>query len=125
MCPIDADDLHTLKELPEFTGDLAFTNENNIRWFMGYYPSPEHLEWCWDDSKWGRIPENPLSAYCIPSMFDDSLAPPGYHTATFFSQYFPVTAPREQRGRLKEEMADRVIGQMKPICSESQGCHYG
>ena len=102
----------TLRELPEFTGHLAFANESNLRWNMAYYPSPEHLEQCWESCKWGRIPEDPLVSYYIPSIFDDSLAPPGYHTATFFSQYYPVTAPRDQHKRLKEEMADKMIGQM-------------
>lgn len=102
----------TLKELPEFTGHMAFANENNIRWAMSYIPSMDLLERCHDASKWGHVPDSPYSSYYIPSMFDASLAPAGYHAATFFSQYFPVSAPRGQHYRLKEEMADRVIGQM-------------
>ena len=102
----------TLRELPEFTGHLAFANENNLRWNMAYYPSPEHLEQCWEACKWGRIPEDPLVSYYIPSIFDDSLAPPSYHAATLFSQYYPVAAPRDQHRRLKEEMADKMIDQM-------------
>jgi phytoene dehydrogenase-like protein len=102
----------TLKELPEFTGELAFANKDKTRWAMSYIPSADHLERCWDACKWGRVPEEPYSSYYIPSLLDESLAPPGYHTATFWSQYFPITAPREQHDRLKEEMADRVIGQM-------------
>lgn len=104
--------LVTLKELPEFVGDMAFANEKNIRWLMTYYSSPEYLERCYDDCKWGRIPKNPVSAYNIPSVFDDSLAPPGYHTASFFSQYFPISASRKEHNRLKEEMADKVIEEM-------------
>jgi len=102
----------TLKELPEFVGGLAFANKDKIRWSMSYIPSADHLERCWDACKWGKVPEEPYSSYYIPSLLDDSLAPPGYHTATFWSQYFPVTAPRDQHKRLKEEMADKVIGQM-------------
>ncbi len=102
----------TLKELPEFVGQLAFANKNNIRWSMSYIPSADHLERCWDACKWGKIPEEPYSSYYIPSLLDESLAPPGYHTATFWSQYFPITAPRDQHHHLKEEMADKVIGQM-------------
>lgn len=102
----------TLKELPEFTGELARANKDNLRWSMSYIPSPDHLERCWDECKWGRVPTSPYSSYYIPSLLDSSMAPPGYHAATFWSQYFPITAPREQHDRLKEEMADRVIGQM-------------
>ncbi len=102
----------TLKELPEFAGHMAFANDSNIRWSMSYIPSMELLEHCHDASKWGRIPDSPYSSYYIPSMLDPGLAPAGYHTATFFSQFFPVSAPRDQHRRLSEEMADRVIGQM-------------
>lgn len=102
----------TLKEPPEFDGnDLAVANDPHTL-AIAYIPSPEHLERCYDDYKWGRIPEDVYSAFYIPSRVDDSLAPPGYHTATFFSQYFPLTAPRDTHDRLKEEMADRVIEKM-------------
>lgn len=102
----------TLKELPEFTGDLAFSNEDGIRWSMSYIPSLDGLEQCYDACKWGNVPEQPYSAYYIPSMLDTGFAPSGYHSATFFSQYFPTKVSRERHDRLKEEMADRVIDQM-------------
>ena len=60
----------TLKELPEFVRDLAFLNEDKLRWFVGYYPSPEHLERCYGDCKCGRIPRDPLSACYILSIGD-------------------------------------------------------
>jgi phytoene dehydrogenase-like protein len=104
--------LLTLKELPEFTGDLAYANEGGLRGGMGIFHSPEHLEQCWDACKWGRIPKDPTIGLQIPSVFDDSLAPPGRHVATIFSYYFPCTAPRDQHGRLKDEMADKVIDKM-------------
>jgi len=102
----------TLKELPEFTGHLAFANENNIRWLMSYIPSPEHLARCWEQYRCGKVPDDPVSYYCIPSLLDPTLAPPGYHTCTFFSHYFPVDIPQSRHTELKQVMADRVINQM-------------
>jgi phytoene dehydrogenase-like protein len=102
----------TLKELPEFTGHLAFANENNIRWLMSYIPSPEHLSRCWDQYRHGKVPEDPVSYYYIPSLLDPSLAPAGYHTCTFFSHYFPADIPQSKHDELKNVMAERVIGQM-------------
>jgi phytoene dehydrogenase-like protein len=102
----------TLGELPEFEGDMAFANEDDTRWFMSYIPSADELERCYDACKWGRVPEKPYSAYYIPSVLDEGFAPEGYHSATFFSQFFPVNAPRKQQDALKEEMADKVIAQM-------------
>ena len=102
----------TLGELPVFEGEMAFANEGNTRWLMSYIPSADELERSYDACKWGRIPEKPYSAYYVPSMLDESFAPEGYHSATFFSQSFPVNAPRKQQDSLKEEMADKVIAEM-------------
>jgi phytoene dehydrogenase-like protein len=104
--------LLTLKELPKFTGELAYANEGGLRGGIGIFHSPEHLEQCWDACRWGKIPEDPTIGLQMPSVFDDSLAPAGHHVATIFSYYFPCTAPREQHGRLKDEMADKVIEKM-------------
>ncbi len=101
----------TLSELPEFEGDLAYANEGPLRAMMAYIPSPELLEKCWDACKWGRVPENPVNYCYIPSFFDETLAPEGCHTATFFAPYFPVHAPPKKHAELKKEMTDKIIGQ--------------
>lgn len=102
----------TLKELPEFTGDLAFLNEDNTRWFLSYTQGPEHYQHCTDAIKWGRIPEDPMWAYYIPSCWDDSMAPSGYHTLTFFSFYFPILPPGKEHDRLKEEVTNKLIDEV-------------
>jgi phytoene dehydrogenase-like protein len=101
--------LLTLKELPEFTGNFAFMNEEGMRGGFSMLQSPEHFEECWDACKWGRIPESPTFGMQIPSYWDDTAAPSGYHAASIYATYFPCTAPRDQHGRLKDEMANKVI----------------
>jgi len=101
--------LATLRELPKFTGDLAFANKDNIRWAMSYIPSPEHLEDNWNDCRRGMVPKDPVAYYSIHSVWDDSLAPKGYHTLYLYAPYFPISAPRSQYRRLGEEMADKMI----------------
>jgi phytoene dehydrogenase-like protein len=65
----------TLKELPEFTGHMAFANEGATRYIMAYIPSPEYLARCWEQYRHGQVPDNPV-AYCsFPSILDPSLAP--------------------------------------------------
>jgi phytoene dehydrogenase-like protein len=93
----------TLKEMPEYTGDLAFVNENDIRWLMAYIPSPDHLARCWEQYRRGQVPEDPV---------DPSLAPEGRYTCTFFSHYFPYAIPQKSHNELKKLMADRMIDQM-------------
>lgn len=102
----------TLKELPEFTGHLAFTNENNIKYIMSYIPSPEHLSRAWDQYRNGEIPDDPQSYAEFPSMMDPSLAPEGYHTCTMYAQYFPTSIPQERHKEMRDIMADRMIEQI-------------
>jgi phytoene dehydrogenase-like protein len=102
----------TMKEMPEFTGDLAFTNENDIRWLMAYIPSAEHLGRAWEQYRRGQVPDDPTSYMYMPSVLDPSLAPEGRYTCTFFSHYFPYAIPQDQHNELKQVMADRVIDQM-------------
>ena len=102
----------TLSELPEFTGHMAFANENNIRWLTSYIPSPEHLSHCWEQYRRNQVPDDPVSYCYIPSLMDPSLAPPGYYTCTMFSHYFPADLPPAQHDEMKKVMADRVIDQI-------------
>jgi phytoene dehydrogenase-like protein len=102
----------TLKELPEFTGHLAFANEKKIRGLMAYIPSPEHLSRCWEQYRQGRVPDDPPSYCAIPSLLDPSLAPEGQYTCTIFSHYFPYDIPKGKHKEYRDLMADRMIGQI-------------
>jgi len=102
----------TLKELPEFTGHLAFANENDIRWLMSYIPSPEHLSRCWEQYRRNEVPDDPVSYCYIPSVKDPSFAPAGYHSCTLFSHYFPPHGSRAEHDANKQLMAERVIGRI-------------
>ena len=102
----------TMKEMPEYTGDLAFVNENDIRWLMSYIPGPDHLARCWEQYRRGEVPDDPTSYCYMPSVLDPSLAPEGRYTCTFFSHYFPYAIPQARHDGAKQVMADRVIDQM-------------
>ena len=102
----------TLKELPKFTGHLAFANENKISYIMAYIPSPEHLSHCWDQYRNGKVADDPVSYAEFPSMMDPSLAPEGQHTCTIYAQYFPTSMPQEKHKEMRDIMADRMIEQV-------------
>lgn len=102
----------TLKELPKFTGHLAFANENNIGYIMAYIPSPEHLSRCWDQYRKGEVPDDPASYAEFPSMMDSTLAPEGQHTCTIYAQYFSTSIPQDKHKEMRDVMADRMIEQI-------------
>jgi phytoene dehydrogenase-like protein len=102
----------TLKELPEFTGHLAFANENKVSALMAYIPSADHLSRCWEQYRRGDVPDEPATYCTIPSLLDPSLAPEGNYTCTIYSQYFPCDLPEGKHKVYSELMADRMIDQI-------------
>jgi phytoene dehydrogenase-like protein len=57
----------------------------------------------------------PFADICIPSVFDDSLAPPGQHIMSMFTQWVPHTyAGKPDEGALAG-YADRVIARMETV----------
>ncbi len=77
--------------------------------------SLDDIEGAFQDAAAGRASELPFADVCIPSVFDDSLAPPGRHVMSLFTQWVPHTwadAPDEaELGRY----ADRVIERMDVV----------
>jgi phytoene dehydrogenase-like protein len=98
-----------LDELPEYTGEWSFLNEGELRCSNGIFNTPEEMERNWHECQAGRVPLNPPLGMQIPTIRDPELAPEGKHGATIFAFYYPCTAPRDQLGRLKDEMSERVI----------------
>jgi phytoene dehydrogenase-like protein len=57
----------------------------------------------------------PFADICIPSVFDDSLAPPGKHVMSLFTQWVPHTyADRPDQAAL-DAYADRVLARVEAV----------
>lgn len=76
---------------------------------MHISPSVEYIERAWDDAKYGRPSRSPLIELTIPTMYDDSLAPPGRHIMGAFLQYAPYTLAEGTWDDLRESYADHVV----------------
>ena len=61
----------------------------------------------------------------IPSVVDDSLAPPGTHVASLFCQHVHPDLPKVRRGRTwddaRDEVADLMIDTVDARRAELQG----
>ena len=101
-----------LSELPEFAGEWAWLNEGDYRSNVSIFNSPELLQQSWVECRRLEVPTDPCIGMQIPSVLDPDLAPPGHHAGTMFAMYFPCEAPRDQHGRLKDEMAERMVDKM-------------
>ena len=99
-----------LDGLPDFnTGSVP--REVALRGTIHISPTMEWIERAYDDAKYGRPSERPVIEMTIPSIVDDSVAPPGKHVASMFVQYVPYhLADGEWTEKRKEALADRCGG---------------
>ncbi|OBH56953.1 NAD(P)/FAD-dependent oxidoreductase [Mycobacterium sp. E2479] len=98
-----------LDGLPEFAPPYDFLNADGMQQSVGIFGSPESQQLHWENCRRGIVPDNPSMGMQIPSVHDPAMAPPGKHAASVFAYAFPVEVSRDQHGRLKNEMAQRVI----------------
>jgi phytoene dehydrogenase-like protein len=57
----------------------------------------------------------PFADICIPSVFDDSLAPPGQHVMSMFTQWVPHTYADKPDEAALAAYADRAIARMETV----------
>ena len=59
----------------------------------------------------GTYSKKPMIEMTIPSVLDDSLAPPGHHVCLFFTQYTPYNLPNGQAwdAKMREEYAGVIF----------------
>ncbi len=100
-----------LSELPRFNGLTGGADDHALlNGTIDISPSLAYLERAYDDAKAGGWARQPIVSMCIPSILDDSLAPPGRHVMSLFCQHFH---PKLSGGRtwddVKEEVAEQIV----------------
>ena len=99
-----------LSELPVFDGLKVGEGLELITGTVEIAHSLEYLERAYDDAKYGGWAKKPIISMCMPSIIDDSLAPPGAHVASLFCQHFnPELSGGRSWDDVKETVADQVI----------------
>jgi phytoene dehydrogenase-like protein len=77
--------------------------------------SLDDVETAFAEAVAGRAATLPFADVCIPSVFDDSLAPPGKHVVSLFSQWVPHTWSRQPHAAELESYADRLVDRMEAV----------
>jgi phytoene dehydrogenase-like protein len=67
----------------------------------------EYIERAFIDAREGRPAVRPFSDGVIPTTFDKTLAPEGYHIMSLFTQWVPATWNTEPHREELEKYADR------------------
>ncbi|HEX2250255.1 MAG TPA: NAD(P)/FAD-dependent oxidoreductase, partial [Gemmatimonadales bacterium] len=103
----------SLSELPDFKAAPGTEPGPQHRGTIHISPTMEYIERAYDSAKYGCPSEYPVIEATIPSVLDDTLAPPGKHVMSMFTQYFPYKlASGLQLQEEKEKYAERCFDLM-------------
>jgi phytoene dehydrogenase-like protein len=103
-----------LARLPEFASHPEFDPQVHGGTIV-LAESLDDLETAFQDAVSGRPSALPFADICIPSVFDDSLAPEGQHVMSMFTQWVPHQyADAPQAGEVAA-YADRVIARVEAV----------
>jgi phytoene dehydrogenase-like protein len=98
-----------LGELPDFTADPGTQLQEHHTGSVEMAPTVEYIERAFQDAREGRAALRPFSDGVIPTAFDKSLVPEGYHIMSLFSQWVPADWNEEPHAEELEAYADRMI----------------
>jgi phytoene dehydrogenase-like protein len=95
---------------------IGGVDDERLRGRIVIAPGLDELELAFNDSKYGRISENPYLEATIPTLSDPSLAPEGTHVISVLFQY----APRELRDAdwdeaTSEQVADAAVRRFETV----------
>jgi phytoene dehydrogenase-like protein len=77
--------------------------------------SLDDVEGAFQDAVAGRAATLPFADVCIPSVFDDSLAPAGHHIVSMFTQWVPHTWAGVPDLAALDAYAGRVVARMDDV----------
>ena len=77
--------------------------------------SLDDIENAYQEAVTGKPSARPFADICIPSVFDDSLAPPGQQVMSMFTQWVPHTYADKPDEAELEAYADRVVARLEAV----------
>ncbi|NIO08967.1 MAG: NAD(P)-binding protein [Deltaproteobacteria bacterium] len=98
-----------LGELPNFVAFPGSEAGPQHKGTIHICPSLAYMEDAWRDAQQGIPSNRPMLECCIPTTYDDSLAPPGNHIMSIFVQYAPYRLKSGSWDELRESYGDRVV----------------
>ena len=96
-----------LNGLPKFKGVNGNTPLLSGR--IQISPEIDYLEHAFDASKYGQFSRRPYIEATIPTLWDQTLAPPGKHVMSIYMQYAPYRLRDADRDSQRDALGDTVI----------------
>jgi phytoene dehydrogenase-like protein len=99
-----------LDRLPSFSAIPGHEAGPQHRGTVHLCPDQDFIERAYDDAKFGRMSTEPIVECTIPSSLDPTIAPPGKHLMSMFTQYAPYElADGPWTDAKRDEYADRCF----------------
>ncbi len=102
-----------LSELTDFSALPGTAAQPHHASGILFAPSLDYMERAWHDAAAHGYSRQPVVEMLIPSVVDDSLAPPGAHVASLFCQQF---APGADWSSLKEGAVQTIFDVVQSYC---------
>ncbi|MEZ4365190.1 MAG: NAD(P)/FAD-dependent oxidoreductase [Kofleriaceae bacterium] len=103
-----------IDRLPEFRARPGFDPEVHGGTIV-MAQSLDLLEGAFQDAVAGRAATAPFADICIPSVFDPTLAPPGHHVVSMFTQWVPHAFAEAPHQAELDAYADRLIARVEEL----------
>ena len=98
-----------MRELPDFSRWLPADAHPRTIARVWLNESVEHYEQAWRDAADGLPSRSPVMSIQIPTLYDDSIAPPGRHVLSIFAMYAPVHAHDGTWDELRQPVGEALI----------------
>jgi phytoene dehydrogenase-like protein len=98
-----------LSELPNFSCLPGTESGQHHRGTIHISPTFDYIERAYDDAKYGRPSASPILECTVPSVADNTIAPPGRHLMSMFVQYAPTVLRDTNWDDVKDQFADRCF----------------
>ena len=102
-----------LSELPDFSALPGAMPQPHHASGITFAPSLAYMDRAWHDAVAHGYSSEPVVEMLIPSVVDDSLAPPGQHVVSLFCQQF---APTADWSSLKEAAVQAIFDVVQNYC---------
>jgi phytoene dehydrogenase-like protein len=103
-----------LDRLPEFSSKPGFDPEVHGGTIVLAH-SLDEVEQAFQDAAAGVPARRPFVDMCLPSVFDQTLAPQGKHVMSMFTQWVPHTYCQAPHREELEAYADRIVARVEEV----------
>ncbi len=104
-----------LDGLPEYRAPYEALNDSQLGRNVTFFGTAEQMQLDFEGCVRGQVPVSPSFNLQIPSLDDPNLAPAGKHAASSFAFYLPIGADREAQGRVRDQMAERMVAKIASV----------